>query len=65
VGNDDDLVTGYLARLRAATTRLPADRQAELIEDITSHIAEARSAHGGGEAGIRNILDRLGEPAET
>jgi hypothetical protein len=65
--DDDHLVADYLRQLRAAATALPADRADELIEEITSHIAEAR---GGGPAGlgdspsVRNILERLGDPAD-
>jgi hypothetical protein len=41
--SDDRLVADYLARLAAAAARLPADRRAELIEEISLHIAEARA----------------------
>ena len=63
---DDRLVEGYLRRLRSAAGALPADRRAELIEEITAHIAEARTARPdspGGPPGVPGILERLGEPA--
>lgn len=41
--SDDRLVADYLARLAAAAASLPADRRAELIEEISLHIAEARA----------------------
>ena len=63
----DQLVADYLRRLREAARALPADRREELIEEITAHIAEARAegaAAGGDPLAVRNILDRLGDPAE-
>jgi hypothetical protein len=65
--NDDQMVADYLQRLRAAAGILPADRADELIEEISSHIAEARaagSAGSGDSPSVRNILERLGNPAD-
>jgi hypothetical protein len=61
----DQLIDGYLARLRAAASDLPKSARDELISDMRSHIAEARSRESAEEtdATILNILDRLGEPA--
>lgn len=57
------LIDGYLARLRDAATDLPKSNRSELIDDMRSHIAEARSRDGDEtDASILNILDRLGEP---
>ena len=61
--DDDQLVEDYLAQLRAEALVLPADRRDELIEEITAHIAEARQSDGSPMA-VRNILDRLGDPAD-
>jgi hypothetical protein len=65
--DDDQIVADYLSRLRDAASVLPADRGNELIEEITAHIAEARaegpSAVGDASA-VRNILERLGDPAD-
>lgn len=65
--DDDQMMADYLERLSAAASALPADRRAELIEEITVHIAEARAAGGapaGDSASMRNILERLGDPAD-
>ena len=59
----NDLIDGYLARLRAAAADLPSSARDELIEDMRAHIAEARSREPQEtDATILNILDRLGEP---
>ncbi|HEY3903133.1 MAG TPA: hypothetical protein VGM14_04355 [Streptosporangiaceae bacterium] len=42
--SDDELVSDYLQNLKSAASSLPADRRRELLEEITTHIAEARSA---------------------
>src|SRR5690349_23196063 len=61
--DDDQLVEDYLAQLRAEALVLPDDRREELVEEITAHIAEARQSDGSPMA-VRNILDRLGDPAD-
>ena len=61
--DDDQLVEDYLRELHIAAQGLPADRRDELIEEITAHIAEARQSDGSPMA-VRNILDRLGNPAD-
>ncbi len=60
----DQLIAGYLARLTDAAATLPKGPRTELIDDMRSHIAEARARESGEEtdATILNILDRLGEP---
>jgi hypothetical protein len=59
----EQLIDGYLARLRVAATDLPASVRDELIEDMRAHIAEARTRETEEtDATILNILDRLGEP---
>ncbi len=61
----DALVTDYLGRLDAAATALPYDRRVELVGEIGEHIAQARTSGGiSGEAGLRDLLDRLGDPDE-
>jgi hypothetical protein len=60
----EQLIEGYLARLRAAAADLPAGARNELIDDMRAHIVEARSREAEEtDATILNILDRLGEPA--
>jgi hypothetical protein len=59
----DQLIDGYLARLRVAAADLPPSVRDELIEDMRAHIAEARAREPQEtDATILNILDRLGEP---
>lgn len=60
----DQLIDGYLARLTDAASTLPRGPRTELIDDMRTHIAEARARETGEEtdASILNILDRLGEP---
>lgn len=58
------MIEGYLARLRAAAADLPAASRDELLDDVRSHIAEARAREAQEtDASILNILDRLGEPS--
>jgi hypothetical protein len=60
----DQLIDGYLARLRAAAADLPSGARAELIDDMRAHIGEARSREPEEtDASVLNIVDRLGEPA--
>jgi HAAS domain-containing protein len=64
VSDADRLVDSYLLELKRAAEPLPESRRTELIDDVTAHIAEARAR--GTESGpeIREILARLGKPAE-
>ncbi|HXP19348.1 MAG TPA: hypothetical protein VN840_06860 [Streptosporangiaceae bacterium] len=67
LSDNDQLVADYLGRLDQAARALPADRRAELIEEIALHIAEARAADPGGLSeplAVRNILERLGDPQD-
>ena len=62
--HSDQLIDGYLARLRAAADDLPSSARNELLDDMRTHIAEARSREPEEtDATILNILDRLGEPS--
>lgn len=59
------LIEAYLDRLHAAAWVLQADRRAELVEEIRTHIDEAIASAGSrDEVTVRNILDRLGPPEE-
>jgi len=59
----DQLIDGYLARLRVAAADLPSSVREELIDDMRAHIAEARAREPEEtDATILNILDRLGDP---
>jgi hypothetical protein len=59
----DQLIDGYLARIRDTAGDLPAAARKELLDDMRGHIAEARARElEETDATILNILDRLGEP---
>ncbi|MFE5584511.1 HAAS signaling domain-containing protein [Kitasatospora sp. NPDC056531] len=59
------IVDDYLARLEAAATALPADRRTELLEEIRQHIGDALSdANAQYESVVRNVLEKLGSPAD-
>lgn len=58
---DDTLAADYLKRLRRAARPLPRARRKELLDEIATHIAEARAAGG---VPLRVVLDELGDPAE-
>jgi uncharacterized membrane protein len=61
----DALVKDYLDRLDSELADLPRHSRREVIDDIEGHIAEARADFApGDEVGVRNLLERLGDPAE-
>lgn len=60
--NDDDLVAGYLGRLVQAARQLPPDRRSELIDEIADHIEQARAVSEESGPGLRDLLQRLGDP---
>jgi hypothetical protein len=61
----DQLVDEYLRRLEAAAAHWQQSRRAELVAEIREHIdAALRQEEGFGEAAVRNVLERLGEPEE-
>ena len=63
--NADKLVAEYLKALDSELRGLPRSRRRELTQEISEHIAEARSGlEADDEAGVREILERLGPPAE-
>ena len=65
---DDRLVADYLNRLATAATLLPSEGRDELMEAISTHIAEARSGQPdlgrAAPAGVAEVLERLGSPEE-
>jgi hypothetical protein len=65
---DDRLVADYLNRLAAEAASLPADRRADLLEEISVHIAEARTARDTtGDApspSVASVLQQLGPPED-
>ena len=61
----DELVADYLDRLERALAEFPSARRRELVQEISEHIADARAAlESETEADVRNLLDRMGEPAD-
>jgi len=60
----DSIVQDYLTRLRVALAGNPPDQQREVLAEVESHIASARAEAPEGEAGVRTVLERLGDPAE-
>lgn len=60
----DQLVERWLAGVERAAADLPADQRAELVADLREHITVARGdLSPETEAGVRTILERLGDPA--
>lgn len=61
----DGSVERYLHDLDRALRDLPAARRREIVEEIRGHIEEARTQGGmQSDAGMRAVLDRLGEPED-
>ncbi|WUJ68567.1 hypothetical protein OG809_26095 [Kribbella soli] len=58
------LVDAYLDELAAEAAALPAGRRDELLDDMKTHIAEARAAGATSDDEIREVLQRLGRPSE-
>jgi hypothetical protein len=62
--DSDRLVDAYLNELAGEAEALPAGRRDELLADVKAHIAEARAGGATSEDEIREVLRRLGRPAE-
>jgi uncharacterized membrane protein len=61
----DALVYQYLTDLEAELRGLPANRRRDLLDEVGEHITAARAAlDPETEAGIRTVLERLGDPAD-
>ena len=61
----DALVLRYLQDLEGELRDLPANRRQELLDEVGEHIAAARAAlDHETEAGVRTVLERLGDPAD-
>src|SRR5918994_3210375 len=56
-------VDSYLRDLEEELRDLPPSRRRELVEEIRQHIDDA-VREGGDEAEVRNVLERLGDPAD-
>jgi hypothetical protein len=57
----DDLFAKYLKRLERELAGLPRARRREITDEIMEHLVQANPAT---EADARNVLERLGDPAE-
>jgi hypothetical protein len=58
-------VDTYLDRLDKELADLPGDRRREIVDEIRGHIDEAlASTPEPAEADVRNVLERLGDPAD-
>ncbi len=58
-------VDAYLDRLDKELSDLPSARRRELIEEIRGHIDEALAqTQDPQEADVRNVLERVGDPAD-
>jgi hypothetical protein len=61
----DALILRYLQDLEAQLHDLPAARRRELLDEVGEHIAAARAGlDPETEAGVRGMLERLGDPAD-
>jgi hypothetical protein len=62
----DDAVADYLDDLRDALIGAPRPRRRELVAEIEAHIAQARGELDDpfDEIAVRNLLERLGDPAQ-
>jgi uncharacterized membrane protein len=62
----DQLVQEYLSRLDTALRGVPAARRQEILEEITSHIADERGLlHDDSDVAVLNLLQRIGDPVEV
>jgi len=58
-------VDEYLRRLQRSMADLPAERRDEILAEIEGHIAEDLAERPGAtEADVRNVLERVGDPAD-
>jgi hypothetical protein len=61
----DALILRYLQDLEVELHDLPANRRQELLDEVGEHIAAARAGlDPETEAGVRTMLERLGDPAD-
>ena len=64
--NADQIINEYMSRLERALDQVPGERRQELLYEVRTHIAEARTQLSNEtDVELLNILDRLGDPSET
>jgi uncharacterized membrane protein len=62
--HNDELIASYLARLESLSLSLSPGTRQDLLQDLREHITVQRAElTPETEAGVRSILDRLGDPA--
>ncbi|WP_433211777.1 HAAS signaling domain-containing protein [Dactylosporangium sp. CS-047395] len=63
----DFLVNDYLRAVEQALDGVPANRRAELLADLSTHISARRAELGPQETEVevRSILDLLGDPSDA
>ena len=65
MSSTDRLVSDYLGRLKSELSGVPRAGRREVLDEIEAHIRESLAElEPKDEAGVRNVLDRVGEPAE-
>jgi uncharacterized membrane protein len=65
MSSSDRLVSDYLDKLEAELAGIPRDGRREVLDEIEAHIHESLAElDPDDEVGVRNVLARLGEPAE-
>src|SRR5213078_2937027 len=65
MSSSDRLVSDYLERLESGLAGIPRAGRREVLDEIEAHIQESLAElDSEDEVGVRNVLDRLGEPAE-
>jgi len=63
VARNSQIIDDYLQTLTLALAGLPEDRRAEIVEEVSEHIAEARTTLDvENEASLRALLGRIGDP---
>jgi uncharacterized membrane protein len=61
----DRLVSDYLARLESELVEIPRAGRREVLDEIRAHVTEAAAdLPPDDETAMRNVLERLGDPAE-
>lgn len=65
MSSSDRLVSEYLDKLEAELAGIPRSGRREVLDEIEAHIQESRAGlDPNDEVGVRNVLARLGDPAE-
>jgi uncharacterized membrane protein len=61
----DAILNQYFRRLEQALSGVPAERRAQIVEDLRAHVEECLQAESDhSDATVLAILDRVGDPEE-